>query len=146
MRLAIDANVLVSEALRERGRALLLNPQLDLVIAVEARSEAEHEIERRVELMRARAILTPDAADRSLASALRVLAMALSSVAPGGYSRYLNEARKRIPRDPNDAPTVAVALAFGCGIWTNDYDFFGCGVATWTTETILLQLSSAPGA
>lgn len=48
--------------------------------------------------------------------------------------------KRRIPRDPNDAPTVALALALDCGIWTNDNDFFGCGVPVWTTETLLLHL------
>jgi hypothetical protein len=23
-----------------------------------------------------------------------------------------------------------------CGIWTNDQDFFGCGLPTWTTDTL----------
>jgi hypothetical protein len=27
-------------------------------------------------------------------------------------------------------------LALGCPIWTEDTDFFGCGVATWTSASI----------
>lgn len=50
------------------------------------------------------------------------------------------EALRRIPRDPNDWSTVALALATGSDIWTLDHDFLGCGIATWTTETLLLQL------
>ena len=26
------------------------------------------------------------------------------------------------------------------GIWTHDADFFGCGVPTWTTDTLLAYL------
>lgn len=50
------------------------------------------------------------------------------------------EARKRIPRDPNDWETVALALALPAAIWTEDYDFFGCGCPSWTTQTLLFQL------
>jgi hypothetical protein len=27
-----------------------------------------------------------------------------------------------------------------CPIWTEDQDFFGSGVATWTTNTVLMYL------
>jgi hypothetical protein len=42
VQLVADASVLVAEALRWRGRDLLEDPALELVIAVEAQSEAEH--------------------------------------------------------------------------------------------------------
>jgi len=38
--------------------------------------------------------------------------------------------------DPEDWPILAAALALGCPIWTEDVDFFGCGVATWTSGSI----------
>lgn len=47
-------------------------------------------------------------------------------------------------RDPNDWPAVACALALTAGIWTNDNDFLGTGVATWTTETLQLWLDRHP--
>lgn len=54
------------------------------------------------------------------------------------------EARERIARrDEDDWPVLAVALAFDCAIWTEDTDFFGCGVATWTTDRIELYLAQA---
>lgn len=61
------------------------------------------------------------------------------------YSDHVEQASYRIPRDPSDVPTVALALALGggecrCGIWTNDGDFLGCGVPVWTTETLLAHL------
>ena len=47
------------------------------------------------------------------------------------------EARARIAvRDPDDWPTLAAALLLECPIWTEDRDFFGSGVATWTTATV----------
>ncbi|MGI8915588.1 MAG: PIN domain-containing protein, partial [Chloroflexota bacterium] len=52
------------------------------------------------------------------------------------------KARARIPRDPDDWPTVAAALALGADIWTRDADFLGCGCATWVTETLIAELAS----
>jgi len=63
-------------------------------------------------------------------------------VQPSGYTSLLDEARRRIPPDPNDAPTVALALALNCCIWTADRDFFGCGVPVWITETLQAHLAA----
>jgi predicted nucleic acid-binding protein len=46
-------------------------------------------------------------------------------------------------RDEDDWPILASALALGCPIWTEDTDFFGCGVATWTTDRVELYLAKA---
>jgi predicted nucleic acid-binding protein len=43
-------------------------------------------------------------------------------------------------RDPDDWPVPACALALGCPIWTEDTDFFGCGVATWTSNRVEMFL------
>ena len=45
------------------------------------------------------------------------------------------------PRDPDDWPILACALALNCPIWTEDKDFFGTGVATWTTALVELYLT-----
>lgn len=71
-----------------------------------------------------------------LAAALAALTDQVTVVLPGSYRDHLEEATWRIPRDPKDAPTVALALTLGCGIWTHDYDFFGCGLPVWSTETL----------
>lgn len=48
-------------------------------------------------------------------------------------------ARQRLfRRDEDDWPILAAALALGCPIWTEDTDFFGCGVAIWTTDRVEL--------
>ena len=50
------------------------------------------------------------------------------------YGSFEEIARERIgARDPDDWPVLAAALALDCPIWTEDTDFFGCGVATWTS-------------
>ena len=59
------------------------------------------------------------------------------------YSQYEAVARQRIgKRDEDDWPGLATALAFRCPIWTEDTDFFGCGVATWTTDRIEFYLNT----
>jgi predicted nucleic acid-binding protein len=68
---------------------------------------------------------------------------ALTLVAESSYSHLETEARNRIPRDPDDWHTVALALEMNTAIWTQDCDFLGCGCPTWTTETLLIQLRTA---
>ena len=60
------------------------------------------------------------------------------------YEDYEQLARERIQtRDPEDWPVIAVALLLDLPIWTEDQDFFGGGIATWTTERVELYLRSA---
>jgi predicted nucleic acid-binding protein len=57
------------------------------------------------------------------------------------YEDYAKVARERVQlRDPDDWPVVAVALLLDLPIWTEDQDFFGSGVATWTTDRVELYL------
>ena len=50
-------------------------------------------------------------------------------------------ARERLRgRDEEDWPYLALALLLGCPIWSEDTDFFGCGVAIWTSDRITLFL------
>jgi predicted nucleic acid-binding protein len=59
----------------------------------------------------------------------------------GFYSEFEIPAKRRIgARDIDDWPVVALALALGAEIGTEDSDFFGSGVATWTTETVEIYL------
>jgi predicted nucleic acid-binding protein len=60
------------------------------------------------------------------------------------YSQFEEMARMRlVGRDPEDWPVLAAALALGCPIWTEDKDFFGTGVAIWTSDRVELFLSNA---
>ena len=58
------------------------------------------------------------------------------------YSEFETSARQRI-RDVRDWPVLATALALDCPVWTEDQDFFGSGVATWTTNTVTMYLIGA---
>ena len=58
------------------------------------------------------------------------------------YGLYEQEAKQRIAlRDIDDWPIVALSLMLDCPIWTEDADFFGAGVATWTSDRVHLYLS-----
>ena len=68
---------------------------------------------------------------------LRSLAELAEVVGPDVYVEFERDARELMgARDPDDWPILAAALAIGCPIWTEDTDFFGCGVAVWTTGRI----------
>jgi predicted nucleic acid-binding protein len=134
--LAVDANIVVSELLRERGRQLIAHPALDLLIAQRAWDEAQHELRRRVDLIEQRG-LAPGLPRDLLGRAFAAVTDHVQQVPEEVYAPFREQALARIPRDPDDWPTVAVALAFEAGIWTGDNDFLGCGVPTWTTETLL---------
>jgi predicted nucleic acid-binding protein len=57
------------------------------------------------------------------------------------YVHFEEDARTRmVSRDEDDWPVTAVALALDSPIWTEDRDFFGIGIATWTTDRVELYL------
>ena len=60
------------------------------------------------------------------------------------YGGLQQPALRRIEmRDADDWPILACAMVLGCPIWTEDADFFGTGVATWTSDRVALYLASA---
>ena len=142
MKLAADASPLVAESLRSRGEGIIRHDDLDLYITVPTWSEVEHELDRRLRGMVQHGRLAPVKQQRVLTETFDSLAANLTVIAEAEYGQYEAEARDRMPRDPNDWPTVALALSLGIGIWTSDRDFFGCGVPVWTTETLLTHLAS----
>ena len=61
----------------------------------------------------------------------------------GAYAGFKTQALQRIAmRDVNDWPVLACAMTIGCPVWTEDADFFGTGVATWTSDRVELYLAS----
>jgi predicted nucleic acid-binding protein len=56
-------------------------------------------------------------------------------------ARLEPEARRRLQgRDEADWPYLALALLFDCPLWTEDRDFFGCGILLWTTNRVEIYL------
>jgi len=61
----------------------------------------------------------------------------------GLYAVFESESRLRLRgRDENDWQVLATTLALACGIWTEDVDFFGTGIAAWTTNRIEIFLKA----
>src|SRR4051812_35208284 len=142
MRLVLNASSFVAEGLRDRGKRLLNNEALDLHIAEETWNETTHEFGRRIALLEKHGHLNPEEVKLIFDGAMTILATRVMRYPPAMYEAHFAEARLRIPRDPNDAPTVALALALDCGIWTNDRDFFGCGLPVWVTDTLQAHLQA----
>jgi PIN domain len=62
------------------------------------------------------------------------------------YRDFEQLARERmVARDVEDWPIVAVALMLKILAWTEDRDFFGSGIATWTTDRVELYLQGRHG-
>jgi predicted nucleic acid-binding protein len=60
------------------------------------------------------------------------------------YEERESSARERmLSRDVEDWPIVATSLLLDCPVWTEDQDFFGSGIATWTTNNVELYLRDA---
>jgi predicted nucleic acid-binding protein len=58
------------------------------------------------------------------------------------YQSMQQKALQRIAfRDADDWPILACAMMLGCPVWTEDTDFFGTGVATWTSNRIEIYFS-----
>ena len=136
VRLVIDASTLVGELLRERGKKLILDPRLELFIAEPTWSEMRHELLRRQKLLVNRGGLSPELAATLLQEGFDVAERALSTVSNASLEPFRADALGRIPQDPDDWPSVALALMLSVGIWTEDRDFFGSGLATWQTSVL----------
>ena len=136
MRLVVDTSVLVGELLRHKGRERLGDDRLELFLPEQMWSEAQVELPRRIRAFVRRRGLAVEVGEELAALCLAAVEANVLVLDQAIYSALETEARARSLRDPADWPVVASALALGAGIWTNDNDFLGTGVATWTTETL----------
>jgi predicted nucleic acid-binding protein len=76
-----------------------------------------------------------------ISEAVGYLREIIEPVTPEIYAAFESEARLRLRgRDEDDWPVLATALGLACGVWTEDADFFGTGIAIWTTSRIEIFL------
>lgn len=136
MRLVVDTSVLVGELLRASGRERLGDDRLELFLPEEMWNEARVELPRRIAAFTRRRGLDRSIGDALSSVCLDAVEANVVILDEGIYSALEDEARARSLRDPTDWPVVAGALALSADVWTNDNDFLGTGVATWTTETL----------
>jgi predicted nucleic acid-binding protein len=133
--LVLDANILLRAVLGVRVRSLIETYSGDVPMFVPAHCVSEVR-EYLPSLCAKRNWDTAPSLD--LLDALLILVRVVES---GFYADFEEQAKKRIgSRDINDWPVVALALSLDASIWTEDADFFGSGLATWTTDTVEIYL------
>jgi predicted nucleic acid-binding protein len=131
----LDANILIRAVLGRRVREILEThiTRVRFFAPDTAFSEAREHLP---EILEKRAI-NPQAA----VSVLEDILVLIGCIDAEIYGPFESTARERLSRrDEEDWPVLATALALECPIWTEDADFFGAGVATWTTDRVELLL------
>ena len=133
--IVLDANILIRAVLGRRVREILethftrvrfFTPDTALA---ETREHLPNILEKRG--------IHPEAA----VAVLEEILVLINCIDAEIYGPFESAARGRLSRrDEEDWPVLAAALALECPIWTEDADFFGAGVATWTTDHVELLL------
>lgn len=144
MRLVVDTSVLVGELLQAGGRLRLGDERLELFLPERMAGELSVELPRRIRAFVRRRGLPDELGDELAASCWAADEANIGVLLEGVYAAFEDEARARSLRDPDDWPVVASALALSAAVWTNDNDFLGTGVATWTTSTLQGWLDRQP--
>jgi predicted nucleic acid-binding protein len=133
--LVIDANILVRAVLGKRVREVIETyaGHASFFVPEAAYAEAEEHLP---------ALVVRRGGDPEMAlKLLRTMRGLVELIGNEVYGDFESDARERIGgRDLDDWPILASALAIGCPIWTEDTDFFGCGVPTWTTSRVAMFL------
>jgi len=127
----LDANILIRAVLGQRVRNILEAhaDKISFIVPETAYLEAEQHL--------ATLVVKRGGDPLKALESLRSMAELCTVVGQDNYGHFESAARTRIgARDADDWPVLAAALALGCPIWTEDLDFFGCGVATWTSAGI----------
>jgi len=134
--LVLDANILIRAVLGSRVLGLLRKyaGQVEFMAPDVAFQETREHLPG---ILEARRIPAAPALPT-----LDLVAQLVQTIEAETYSSFEAIARERIGRrDEDDWPVLAAALALRCPIWTEDTDFFGCGVATWTTDRVEFYLA-----
>ncbi len=79
---------------------------------------------------------------------LEELLRSIALIPEPAFAGHEAEAKARLhERAISDWPVLAAAMAYDADIWSNDRDFFGVGVAVWSTKNLkfaALASSSRP--
>lgn len=135
--LVFDANILIRAVLGNKVLSLIRQHagQVEFWAPDAAFAEARDHLPT---ILAARGIAAAPALEL-----LGLVSRVVQTLEAEAYSQFEEIARARLKqRDEDDWPVFAAALSLGCPIWTEDTDFFGCGVATWTTDRIELYLAT----
>jgi predicted nucleic acid-binding protein len=133
VRLAADANVLLSAVLGGRAKLVLDHPQVSEIFTA-AFTLAEVE-EYAAELARRKRL-------RLDVVLMAVATLPVIVVDSSAYEDSVAEARRRIGRrDPDDVDLLALAIHLRIPLWSKDNDFTGVGVEWLTTASLLAKLN-----
>jgi predicted nucleic acid-binding protein len=134
--IVLDANILIRAVLGTRVRELIFENAANVKFFAPdlAYAEAKKYLP---------ALLKKRGVDATAAMlVLDRLESIVQSVEAELYEGARHQALQRIAiRDANDWPVLACAMTLGCPVWTEDADFFGSGVATWTSDRIAIYFA-----
>lgn len=134
--IVLDANILVRAVLGQRVRSLLIEhaEHIKFFTPDVAYEDAKKYLPGLLEKRGVSAEMVVQVLDQ-LQSIIQVIDSEI-------YGAMKTEALLRIAsRDADDWPVLACAMALNCPVWTEDADFFGSGVATWTSDRIALYFA-----
>lgn len=137
--LVLDANILIRLVLGAKVRDLVLAYLGD--VAFFSPVECFEDARKYLPDLLSRRGIDPASALEVLDHFEQLIRPLEESVYVGARDQALARIEKRDARDARDWPILAAALTLGCPIWTEDQDFFGAGVPTWTTDRVELYLT-----
>jgi predicted nucleic acid-binding protein len=134
--LVLDANILIRAVLGKRVREIIVDNADKVqffspdIAYIDARKYLPSLLEKR------------GIDSESVMAVLDAMQTIVRPLEFGVYAGFKIQALERIAtRDVDDWPVLACAMAIGCPVWTEDADFFGTGVATWTSDRVALYLA-----
>lgn len=134
--IVLDANILIRAVLGRRVRELI-DTYAAQGVRFFAPDVAFADAEKYLPALLKKRGKKPD----DLSGALGYLRELIEPIGPDVYAVFESEARLRLRgRDETDWPVLACALGLACGVWTEDADFFGTGIAVWTTNRVEIFL------
>jgi predicted nucleic acid-binding protein len=134
VRLAADANVLLSAVVGGRARDVLTHPRIDGVVTT---ATTLGEVQEYLSYLARKKRLALDTVLLAAAS------LPVTVVERAVYAAKIAEATKRLGRrDPDDVDLLALALHEGIPVWSNDNDFEDAGVEWFTTAALLKALDT----
>ncbi len=132
MRLAADANVLLSAVVGGRARDVLTHPGVGEVLTTAA---TLGEVQEYLAHLAQKKRLALDTVLLAAAS------LPVTVVQRPTYAAKVAEATRRLGRrDPDDVELLALALSADVPVWSNDNDFEDAGVEWYTTAELLKRL------
>jgi len=130
--IVLDSNILIRAVLGRRVRQLI-DVYAEKGVRFFAPQIAFEDAERYLPIL----LKKRGTAAADVAKALQYLRRIIEPVGPELYAPFEADARQRLRgRDESDWQVLAAALGLACAVWTEDADFFGTGVAVWTTNRV----------